>query len=458
MNSVRRILAFAALLLVWSATATAQNLKIEQYTLPNGLRVVLNEDHSTPLVAVNIWYHVGSKNEKPGRTGFAHLFEHMLFSGSQNVGRNEHFKYVQSVGGILNGSTSFDRTNYYETVPSNYLPLALWLEADRMGFFLPALDQEKLNIQKEVVKEERRQRYDNVPYGTWIESLLQRAFPADYPYYWPTIGSMTDLTAAELEDVKGFFRTYYSPNNAVLTLVGDFDPAEAREFVQRYFADIPRGPEVPRFNTSAPPLKAEQRDVVEWAVQLPRVYRLYHIPKFGDKDWIAADLLSNVLAGGKASRLEKALVYDQQIAQDVVTFAWPSETTGMFVVWATAKEGVSIERLEAALDTEIQKVVRNGVTEAELRRARNQVQTAYAQQLSEFATRADLINNAATFFNDPTLVNRWLDRYASTTRGDVQSVVSRYFLPTNRVTVHFVPKAKPAAASASSLDNKGGSK
>lgn len=458
MDSVRRNLALITLLLVCSASLSAQSLKVEQYTLPNGLRVVLNEDHSTPLVAVNVWYHVGSKNEKPGRTGFAHLFEHMLFSGSQNVARNEHFKYVQSVGGILNGSTNFDRTNYYETVPSNYLPMALWLEADRMGFFLPALDQEKLNIQKEVVKEERRQRYDNVPYGTWIESLLRRAFPADYPYYWPTIGSMTDLTAAQLDDVKDFFRTYYSPNNAVLTLVGDFDPAQARELINRYYGDIPRGPEVPRFNTSAPALKTEQRDVIEWSVQLPRVYRLYHIPKLGEKDWIAADLLSNVLAGNKASRLDKALVYEQQIAQDVVTFAWPSETTGMFVVWATAKQGVPIEKLEAALDAELAKLAKNGITEAELRRSRNQVETAYAQQLSEFASRADIINNAATFFNDPTLVNRWLDRYAATSRQDVQSVVSKYFVPGNRVTVHFVPKPKTDAASAGTTEVKGGTR
>jgi len=223
-----RILGVLLALLGVAGPLGAQQLKLDSYALPNGLRVVLNEDHSAPLIAFNVWYHVGSKNERAGRTGFAHLFEHMLFSGSEHVGNNEHFRYVESVGGLINGSTNFDRTNYFETLPSNYLPLGLWLESDRMGYFLNALNQSKLDIQKEVVKEERRQRYDNVPYGTALERMLGLAFPDTYPYHWPTIGAMPDLTAAQLEDVKGFFRTYYSPNNAVLTLVGDFDPAEAR--------------------------------------------------------------------------------------------------------------------------------------------------------------------------------------------------------------------------------------
>ena len=204
-------------------------LDLTEYRLNNGLRVVLNEDHSAPLVAINLWYHVGSKNERPGRTGFAHLFEHMLFSGSEHVGNNEHFRYVQSVGGVLNGTTFFDRTNYFETLPSNYLALGLWLESDRMGFFLPALTQEKLDIQRDVVKEERRQRYDNVPYGTAFERLLNLAYDPDYSYHWPTIGSMEDLGAASLDDVRDFFTTWYRPDNATLTLVGDFVPSEARE-------------------------------------------------------------------------------------------------------------------------------------------------------------------------------------------------------------------------------------
>src|ERR1044071_2502035 len=235
-------------------------LALEQYTLDNGLRVVLNEDHSAPLVAINLWYHVGSKNERPGRTGFAHLFEHMLFSGSEHVGNNEHFRYVQSVGGVLNGTTFFDRTNYFETLPSNYLALGLWLESDRMGYFLPALTQEKLDIQREVVKEERRQRYDNVPYGTAFERLLHLAYRPEYSYHWPTIGSMEDLQAASLVDIRDFFSTWYRPDNCTLTLVGDFAPSEARELVQQYFGDIPAGRSFTEFDLVRRPLRRGRRE------------------------------------------------------------------------------------------------------------------------------------------------------------------------------------------------------
>ena len=454
--SIRTVaLGLAATLLLIPATVQAQTVQVEEYTLPNGLRVVLNEDHSAPLVAVNIWYHVGSKNEKPGRTGFAHLFEHMLFSGSQHVAKNEHFGHIQSVGGILNGSTNLDRTNYYETVPSSHLPLALWLEADRMGFFLPALDQEKLDVQKQVVKEERRQRYDNVPYGTWLENLLRLSYPQDYPYHWPTIGSMADLTAAELDDVKEFFRTYYSPNNAVLTLVGDFDPGEARALIAKYFGPIPAGPEVPRFTTPPPPIGGEKRDVIEGAVQLPRVYRMYHVPAFGTREWIAADLLNSVLANGKASRLERSLVYDQQIAQDAVGFTWDAEAGGMMIMWATAKPGVPIERVEAALDAELQKIAASGVTAEELARAKTAAEASIANQLSEFASRADLINQVTTMFGDPKLVNQIIPRYQQITAQELQAIARQYLVPDNRVTVTFVPQQKTAAVPASG-DMEGG--
>src|SRR5947207_363405 len=325
-------------------------LNLEQYELGNGLRVVLNEDHSAPLVAINLWYHVGSKNERRGRTGFAHLFEHMLFSGSENVGNNEHFRYVQSVGGVLNGTTFFDRTNYFETLPSNYLALGLWLESDRMGFFLPALTQEKLDIQREVVKEERRQRYDNVPYGTAFERLLNLAYDPDYSYHWPTIGSMEDLGAASLDDIRDFFGTWYRPDNAVLTVTGDFAPDEARQLVHQYFADIPPGGAFPPFDLQRRSLDGERRESFASPVQLARVYRLYHVPKMGHADWIAADLLSSVLSGDKASRLEKALVLEQQIATDVAAYVLPTEATGMLMIQATANEGVTAEEVEAALD------------------------------------------------------------------------------------------------------------
>src|SRR5437763_10288556 len=346
-------------------------LAIESYELANGLRVVLNEDHSAPLVALNLWYHVGSKNERPGRTGFAHLFEHMLFSGSEHVGNNEHFRHIQSVGGVLNGTTFFDRTNYFETLPSNYLALGLWLESDRMGFFLPALTQEKLDIQREVVKEERRQRYDNVPYGTAFERLLGLAYDPDYSYHWPTIGSMEDLGAASLDDIRDFFRTWYRPDNAVLTVIGDFSAGEATRLVEQYFGDIEPGGSFPHFDLQRRPLGGERRESYPSPVQLPRLYRLYHLPKMGDADWVAADLLSSVLSGDKASRLEKALVLEQQIATDVAAYVLPTEATGMLLIQATAKGDVPVEQVEGALDAEIARLARGGVSDDELTRAQD---------------------------------------------------------------------------------------
>lgn len=416
-------------------------LSIEDYKLPNGLRVVLNEDHSAPLVAVNVWYHVGSKNERAGRTGFAHLFEHMLFSGSEHVGNNEHFRYVQSVGGVLNGTTFFDRTNYFETLPSNYLALGLWLESDRMGFFLPALTQEKLDIQREVVKEERRQRYDNVPYGTAFERLLNLAYDPDYSYHWPTIGSMEDLAAASLDDIREFFATWYRPDNATLTLVGDFVPAEAKQLIEKYFGDIKPGGEFPRFTSERKPMTSERRETFPSIVQLPRVYRLYHLPKMGERDWIAADMLSTVLGSDKASRLDRALVHEQQIAQDVAAYVLPTESTGMLMMHATAKEGVDIATIERAMDDEIARVISGGITDDELTRARVRAEVEYAHQIENYDTRADLIGMMATYFGQPDRVHTWLDAYNRATTGDLARVAGQYLKPENRATSIFVPEA-----------------
>ena len=419
-------------------------LSIEDYKLPNGLRVVLNEDHSAPLVAINLWYHVGSKNERPGRTGFAHLFEHMLFSGSEHVGNNEHFRYVQSVGGVLNGSTFFDRTNYYETLPSNYLALGLWLEADRMGFFLPAINQEKLDIQREVVKEERRQRYDNVPYGTSFERLLRLAYPPDYSYHWATIGSMEDLEAASVDDVSEFFNTWYRPDNCTLTLVGDFNPDEAKRLVEQYFADIKPGGSFPPFDLQRTPAGREIRETFPSQVQLPRIYRLYHLPKMGDPDWVHADLLTTILAADKASRLDRVLVHEKQIAQDVATYVLPTEATGILMMHATAREGVAIETIESAIDEEVAKLSVGGITEDELTRARNRAEVEHAHQLETFDARADLFGMMSTYFGDPSLINRWLDPYRAATPDDLAHVARKYLIPENRVTSLFVPNGSAA--------------
>ncbi|HUP47585.1 MAG TPA: pitrilysin family protein [Thermoanaerobaculia bacterium] len=419
-------------------------LSIEEYRLQNGLRVVLNEDHSAPLVAVNVWYHVGSKNERPGRTGFAHLFEHMLFSGSEHVGNNEHFRYVQSVGGVLNGTTFFDRTNYFETLPSNYLALGLWLESDRMGFFLPALTQEKLDIQREVVKEERRQRYDNVPYGTAFERLLRLSYDPDYSYHWPTIGSMEDLGSASLDDVREFFDTWYKPDNAVLTLCGDFVPAEAKVLVEKYFADIPAGGRFPPFDLERKAMGGERREVFPSRVQLPRVYRLYHLPKMGEPDWVHADLLSTVLASDKASRLERALVHEKQIAQDVAAYVLPTEATGMIMLHATSKEGVEAEALEAAIDEEIERLVSGGITAEEVTRAKNRAEIDFANQVENYDARGDLLAMLTTYFGDPAMIHRWLEPYQAATPADLVRVAGRYLTPENRATSLFVPQPEAA--------------
>jgi zinc protease len=416
-------------------------LNLESYFLDNGLRVVLNEDHSAPLVAINLWYHVGSKNERPGRTGFAHLFEHMLFSGSQHVGNNEHFRYIQSVGGVLNGTTFFDRTNYFETLPSNYLALGLWLESDRMGFFLPALTQEKLDIQREVVKEERRQRYDNVPYGTAFERLLSLAYERDYSYHWPTIGSMADLGAASLEDVRNFFSTWYRPDNCTLTIVGDFVPAEAKDLVAKYFGDIAPGKSFPPFDLIRRETRSERREDFPSHVPLPRIYRLYHLPRIGDPEWVAGDLLSTVLTSDKASRLEKALVYEKQIATDVAAYVLPTEATGMLMLQATAKEDVDAGVVERAIDEEIERIAVGGVNEDELTRAKSRTEVDYAHQIENYDTRADLIGMMSTYFDDPHRVLEWLEPYRQASVNDLKRVAQNYLVPENRVTSIFMPEA-----------------
>jgi predicted Zn-dependent peptidase len=364
----------------------------------------------------------------------------MLFSGSEHVGNNEHFRYVQSVGGVLNGTTFFDRTNYFETLPSNYLALGLWLESDRMGFFLPALTQEKLDIQREVVKEERRQRYDNVPYGTAFERLLQLAYDPDYSYHWPTIGSMEDLGAASLADIREFFATWYRPDNATLTIVGDFAPDEAKRLVEQYFGDIESGGSFPQFTLTRKPAGREVRDTFPTKVQLPRMYRLYHLPKMGDADWIHADLLTTILASDKASRLDRVLVHEKQIAQDVTTYVLPTEATGMLLLQATAREGVAIEQIEAAVDEEIARVSIEGITDDELTRAKNRAEVEHAHQLETFDGRADLLGMLSTYFGDPSLIDRWLEPYRAATAENLAHVARKYLIPENRVTSFFVPE------------------
>ncbi len=295
-----------------------------------------------------------------------------------------------------------------------------------------------------MVKEERRQRYDNVPYGTSFERLLALAYDDDYPYHWPTIGSMEDLGAASLDDIREFFATWYRPDNAVLTLAGDFSPSEAKSLIERYFGDIEPGRSFPPFTHTRKPQTREQREVFPSPVQLPRLYRLYHLPKMGQPHWIHGDLLTSILTGDKASRLEKALIYDQQIAQDVAAYVLPTEATGMLMLQATAKEGVSIEQIEEVIDAEIARIATGGVTADELTRAKNRAEIEHAHQLENYDSRADLIGMMATFFDDPHRVETWLEPYQNATADDLASAAATYLVPENRVTVHFVTAEKPA--------------
>jgi zinc protease len=423
-------------------TSLAQpDLRFERHALANGLRVVLHPDPTHPLVTVNLWYHVGSKNERPGHTGFAHLFEHMLFQGSEHVGTNEHFRYLQQVGGVANGSTWYDRTNYYETLPAHHLDLGLWLESDRMGFLLPAITQENLDTQREVVLNERRQRVDNQPYGRAGELLHEMLYPDGHPYHWPVIGYAEDVAATTLDDVRSFFRTYYAPNNAVLTLAGDFTPAAALARVEHFFGDLPAGPPVPAVASSLPPPGDRRRAVVADDVRLPRVYFAFRAPAYGERLWYAADLLSAVLAGGKSSWLYRDLVYERQIAQDVAAYVNPYEVVATFLVIATARPGVAAEAIEEALRGHLARAAAAPPAAADLERVRNRVLTEYYSGLQKLESRADQFSQFTTYFDDPGGVEREAERYAELTAEDLMEFAGGWCTEAGRVEVVFVPRS-----------------
>lgn len=426
-----------------SAISTDLDLQrgLSQHRLDNGLRVVLRRDASLPLVAVNLWYHVGSKNERPGRTGFAHLFEHMLFQGSEHVGTNEHFRQIQQVGGVANGSTWYDRTNYYETVPAHNLDLALWLESDRMGFFLPALTQQNLDNQRDVVTNERRQRVENQPYGRAGETLNGLLFPDDHPYHWPVIGYMEDIAAATLEDVRAFFSTYYTPSNAVISVVGDVDPAEALERVDAWFGEIPPGPPVPPVSVPGPTRRGEpRRTVLPDDVRLSRVYIGFRAPAYGQRAWYAADLLAAVLAGGKSSPLYRDLVYERQIAQDVGVSVGPQEDGGSFTLISTARPGVPAEALEEALLEHLAAAAANPPDEADFERARNRLLTDYYSGLQKLDTVADQLSQFATYFDDPAAGLRESERYLELAPRELMEYAADWCAPAERTVVSIVPR------------------
>jgi zinc protease len=423
------------------------NIAFEKYTLSNGLDVILHEDHSIPVAAVNVWYHVGSQNEEPDRTGFAHLFEHIMFKGSKHHNR-EYFMPLQEVGANINGSTSTDRTNYYENVPAEYLELALWLESDRMGYLLDALDDASFDTERDVVKNERRQSYENRPYGLAGWEIRKALFPPNHPYHWQTIGSQEHLDAASVEDVKAFFRRFYAPNNASLSIAGDIDFEETKRLVEKYFGDLPPAPPVPRIERWTPPLDTEVRINLEDRVQLPRLYLAWVAPPRFDPDEGALDVMMSILSEGRSSRLYRSLVYEKQIARDANAYFAAMEIAGELRMDATVAPGASIEDVERALFEELDRIKAEPPSAEEVQRAVNRLEAHYVRQLESvggFGGRADLLNYYNVFTGDPGRLNEDFERYLTVTPADVQRVARQYFGP-SRVRLVVVPKQEVSPA------------
>ena len=414
------------------------NIPFEKMTLPNGLTVLLSPDHSVPRVAVDVWYHVGSKNEKPGRTGFAHMFEHVMFTGSANVPYGTHDRYTEGVGGDNNGSTTNDRTNYYENVPSNYVETALWMEADRMGFLLDKLDEAKFVAQRDIVQNERRQGIDNQPYGRSFEILTSQILPENHPYSWPVVGYLTDLQKAGVEDVKEFFRLYYAPNNATLSIVGDIDVPKVKQWVTKYFGDLKRGAPITRPTVPNVTLTTEKRMTFEDRVQVPRLYVAW--PTVGEMsaDDKVLDLLSAVLAGPRTARLTKALVYDQQSASNVAAFQNTSENNGGYLIQVTPRPGHTLTELEASVDDVIARLKREGPTAEEMTKATAGIEYGFVSRLESSLSKAEVLINGSVFHGDAAYYKKNYAEIKAITAADVKRVANKY-LTSGRVVLSIVP-------------------
>jgi zinc protease len=436
-----KIIVIAAVLLMVSSSFSQINVKFEQFKLDNGLNVIIHEDHSSPVCAILVMYHVGSKNEKPKRTGFAHLFEHVMFKGSAHVADKEHFKLLQEVGANINGFTTEDATTYFEVVPSNYMELGLYLESDRMGFLLDGVTQSKLDNQRDVVKNERRQSYDNQPYGTVDEKILKLIYPPEHPYNWPVIGSMEDLSKASLEDVKAFFRTYYAPNNACVVVAGDIDPAEAKSLVQKYFAEIPRGKDIERPKAIPVTLSAEQQVVFEDSVHLPRLYITWHTTAVYTHDDAVLDVLANILGAGKTSRLYKALVFDKQIAQNLSVGEEGREIDGTFSIDVTAKPRHNLTEIKAVVDSILADVMTNGVTDKEVRNALTAAEVGVVSGAQTELGKAIALARYYSFMGNPDYINHQMDIYKDITPAEVVTIAKKY-LTNAKVTFSAVPVGK----------------
>lgn len=417
----------------------AREIAFTEYDLDNGLHVILHQDNTTPIVAVTVLYNVGSKNEDPERTGFAHFFEHLLFEGSENIGRGEIDKYIRNAGGTLNAYTTQDRTFYHEVLPSNQLALGLWIESERM--LHAKIDSIGVETQREVVKEEKRQRIDNQPYMSFQYELFSRAFKV-HPYRWITIGSLEHLSEATLDEFIEFYETFYVPQNATLSIAGDIDIAATKKLIEEYFKDIPRGTRpIPRPTAVEPPQEKEIRDVVFDNIQLPAVFQGYHIPADGTDEAYAVDMLNRLLSGGQSSRMYRSLVDEQKKALVVQAFPYPLTDPGLYIVLALPNVGVPLEDLEKSMDAEMEKVKKELISEHEFQKIRNQVESQFVQQNSSMAGIAEQLAIYHVNFGEANLINTEIERYMKVTREDIQRVARKYLTPQNRVVLHYLPKS-----------------
>jgi zinc protease len=445
----RFLTCLGAMLLCVSVTGAADTAPLRvpytEFTLPNGLHVILHRDTSIPVVAVNVWYHVGSANERLGRTGFAHLFEHLMFEGSKNVREGAFDEWLEAVGGNNNGSTTTDRTNYYIDLPSNALELALFLESDRMGYLLEPMTPERVNGQRDVVKNERRQSYENAPYGKAFLRLPELLYPPNHPYHWSTIGSMEDLSAASYEDVVAFFKTYYVPNNASLVIAGDIDIAETRKLVEKWFSEIPRGADPPPIAPPPVTFNEVKKETLTDRVQLPRLYLAWHTPAVLNPGDASMDIISSLLTGGKNARLYKRLVYDMQIAQDVNASQQSSALGSVFVIAATARPGQTLDKIQQVIDEEIDKLKTAPPDDREMARALNGIEASFfhaMERVGGFGGKADQLNAYYTRTGMPDFFESDLARYRSLNAAAIQSAAARYLPKDRRVELTVLPESK----------------
>lgn len=423
------------------------NIPFTHTTLDNGLDVIVHEDRDCPIVAVSIWYHVGSKDEQPGRTGFAHLFEHLMFEGSQHHDEG-YFRPLQEAGGVLNGSTNVDRTNYWEVVPSNALELALWMESDRMGYLLPALTEAKFDNQRSVVLNERRQNYENRPYGFAGMALVGALYPAEHPYNWMTIGAAEDIQAAKLDDVRAFFQTYYRPKNASLAIAGDVETGEALALASAFFGDIDAGVAIPAIEVTPPVLSGDTRLLLEDRIELPRLYLAWHAPALFAEGDAALDLVADVLAGGKTSRLYRSLVYDQRIATEIAATQSSRELGSFFQIIATAAPGKTLNDLEQAIQRELTRLIDDGPSVDEMERCLAQAEAHFLQRLQTvggFGGKSDQLNAYNVYLGQPGFFERDLSRYTTLTPRDLQTAAKRWLGP-DKVSLSVVPRGRASAA------------